>query len=67
LEGLQLKEARGLLLMKIVITGGAGFIGSHKVDAVAAKHELVVLHDRPDYLTERMRLDILGGDGKCYT
>lgn len=53
--------------MKIVITGGAGFIGSHKVDAVAAKHELVVLHDRPDYLTERMRLDILGGDGKCYT
>jgi len=47
--------------MKILITGGAGFIGSHIVDAVAEKHEVVVLDNlepqvhtrgRPDYLNE---------------
>jgi len=29
--------------MKILITGGAGFVGSHVVDALADKHEVVVL------------------------
>ena len=29
--------------MKILITGGACFIGSHVVDALADKHEVVVL------------------------
>jgi len=29
--------------MKILITGGAGFTGSHVVDALADKHEIVVL------------------------
>ncbi|RZN35867.1 MAG: NAD(P)-dependent oxidoreductase [Methanophagales archaeon ANME-1-THS] len=53
--------------MKIVITGGAGFIGSPTVDAGAKTHELVVLHTRPDYVTERMSLDIPGGDGKWST
>ncbi len=47
--------------MKILVTGGAGFIGSHIVDAVAEKHEVVVLDNlepqvhargRPDYLNE---------------
>ena len=33
----------GGINMKILITGGAGFVGSHVVDALADKHEVVVL------------------------
>jgi UDP-glucose 4-epimerase len=32
--------------MKIVITGGAGFIGSNLAEELAKKHELVVVDDR---------------------
>jgi len=32
--------------MKILVTGSAGFIGSHVVDALADKHEIVIL-DKP--------------------
>ncbi len=41
--------------MKILITGGAGFIGSHVVDAyVAAGHEVVVLDDLSSGRLENM-------------
>jgi len=44
--------------MKILVTGGAESIGSHLVDALAEKHEVVVLDslepqvhaEKPDYL-----------------
>jgi UDP-glucose 4-epimerase len=41
--------------MKILVTGGAGFIGSHIVDAyVAAGHEVVVLDDLSSGRTENV-------------
>ncbi|RLI76658.1 nucleoside-diphosphate sugar epimerase [Archaeoglobales archaeon] len=48
--------------MKVLVTGGAGFIGSHIVDALADKHEVVVLDNlepqvhtrKPDYLNNKV-------------
>ena len=50
--------------MKILITGGAGFIGSHIVDKLANKHEVVIYDNfepqvhktKPDYLNNDIKL-----------
>jgi UDP-glucose 4-epimerase len=57
---LLLKVAKRRVHMKILVTGGAGFIGSHVVDRyVAAGHEVVVLDDlssgRPENLNPAAR------------
>ena len=50
-------------VMKIIVTGGAGFIGSHIVDALVEEHEVVVLDSvelqvhakgKPSYLNENV-------------
>ena len=56
--------------MKILVTGGAGFIGSHVVDAyVAAGHEVITVDNlvtgRPEYLNPEatfIKLDITSPD-----
>ncbi|MDD1679428.1 MAG: SDR family oxidoreductase [Methanomicrobiales archaeon] len=41
--------------MKYLITGGAGFIGSHLVEALAQTHEVVILDDLSSGKTENIR------------
>jgi len=55
------------LAMKALVTGGAGFIGSHIVDRLISDgHEVVVLDDfstgHRSNLTEHERLTIVEGD-----
>jgi len=49
--------------LRVIVTGGAGFIGSHIVDALVARgHEVTVIESfapavhsaRPDYLNNAM-------------
>lgn len=48
--------------MKYLITGGAGFIGSHLVNRLAGKHELVVLDNLSESTTEMISHHIESGD-----
>ena len=41
--------------MKFLITGGAGFIGSHLADALAGSHELVIIDDLANGKLENIR------------
>lgn len=53
--------------MHVVVLGGAGFIGSHVVDALVAKNHKVRVFDMPNISTENLRqcagsVEIMGGD-----
>ena len=49
-------------MSKIVITGGAGFIGSHIAEEIAKEHEVVIIDNLDDYYSpdlKRRNLEIL--------
>lgn len=45
--------------MRILVTGGAGFIGSHLVERLAVDHEVTVLDDFNTYYSPRLKSDNL--------
>lgn len=45
-------------MAKILVTGGAGFIGSHIVDALVARHEVHVMDDLSSGSRENLRPDV---------
>ena len=53
--------------MKILLTGGAGFIGMHVARSLMAKsHEVVIIDNLNDYYSPQLKLDRLGQLGiKC--
>lgn len=45
--------------MKILITGGAGFIGSHLVNKLKSEHEIVIIDNLNNYYNPQLKLDRL--------
>lgn len=45
--------------MKILITGGAGFIGSHLVNKLKSEHEIVIIDNLNNYYNQQLKLDRL--------
>ena len=45
--------------MKLLITGGAGFIGSHLVNKLKSKHEIVIIDNLNNYYNPQLKLDRL--------
>ena len=50
--------------MRVLVTGGAGFIGSHVVDALAARGDDVVVLDNLDPAAHRAEPDFIRSDAK---
>ena len=51
--------------MRVLVTGGAGFIGSHTADAlVEGGHEVVVLDDHSEDATAERVLELARKDGR---
>ena len=54
-RGRYLNKNKGLLPMRIMVTGGAGFIGSHTVDALVERsHEVAIIDDLSSGKRERL-------------
>lgn len=45
--------------MKILVTGGAGFIGSHLVNKLKSEHEIVIIDNLNNYYNPQLKLDRL--------
>ncbi len=67
-----LEEEREEVVLRIVVTGGAGFLGSHLVDRlIIDKHDVLVIDNlttgRNKYLSSAMRCSGLPGRGTLHT
>lgn len=53
--------------MKILVTGGAGFIGAHLVHKLKDEHEVVIIDNMNDYYDPLLKLHRLNEYCKCVT
>ena len=53
--------------MKLLITGGAGFIGSHLVNKLKSEHEIVIIDNLNNYYNPQLKLDRLNEFCKSVT